>query len=649
MEFVSGYREPVVEYSELLFSWYRTYMKEYAGRLDCLASHPQQEKRIKALPHDATCWFLHVLHNDSIAFRPRNTELQIRDGFYTDDALRFRDLQKYISLIYLDEESEGETGGTRGATTVPSDDVRHIKYLLLVAEETGAVIGIDFLMDSECGSSKVQYTCKLRAYHLLCQCMALPMDNGQPRRPQRVAIGEPSVHRFLVKILLALGVEVQKKPMRDWSSSGNFIFSAQTVRRCHVCKKRKFEVTLTPCDTCGAVLYCSEDCKVRNWKKCPWDISHEFWCEKMKQFMQYEERLADLPFFFIKEVTNRLFNKEGFLSSRNLTSAYWMVESIHYHTRCLQIKRLAWNLLGGRGEPLLKDTDVLLRQQPKERLKSSLVSWKEYYDWRGLSLNNPIAALLTYPLTVYYIISGLVPRHFPELNILKKQSLKIHIIQSGREYHNILTFWELVVLMPHVVLELAFVGTDLPVEEDERSFIIHKKESEVVCSDLTYVDTDRGVRGIHVKVHARPYHTLQVAKPDLVIGFNSGFGLDDTWLSTLPRLQAMKVPAYFSDCSQYSCEVDRQVVAVATGGSASLPILNPFRSPLRIVATDNNMPWYKNAFLFYLIYKCSHNNTKKRNNHVPCSAAPALPTETAAEVTTQKKNKAGRNQCRKRK
>lgn len=76
-----------------------------------------------------------------------------------------------------------------------SDDVRHIKYLLMVGEETGGVIGVDFLMDSECKSNKVQYACKLRAYHLLCQCMALPMDNGQPRRPQTVAIGEPSVHK----------------------------------------------------------------------------------------------------------------------------------------------------------------------------------------------------------------------------------------------------------------------------------------------------------------------------------------------------------------------------------------------------------------------------------------------------------------------
>ncbi|XP_073416680.1 zinc finger MYND domain-containing protein 15 isoform X2 [Dendrobates tinctorius] len=610
MDFVSGYRDPIVEYSELLFSWYRQYRKEYDGRLDRLGSHPQREVKIKALPYGASCWFLHVLYNDSIAFRPRNTELQIRDRFYVEDALHFQDLKKYISLINLHKETEDNTG-PGDASAEPSDDVRHIKYLLIVAEDTGTVLGIDFLMDIECRSNMEQYMCKLRSYHLLCQCMALPMDDGQPRRPQSVTIGEPSVHRFLVKNLHSLGVGVQKRPMEDWTPIANFSFSAQTVRYCHVCKKRSFEVTLNPCDTCGAILYCSEKCRRQNWKKCPQELSHEFWCVKMKLFMQDEERLADLPFYFTKEVTSRTFNKELFLSGHKLSGGYWAVESIHYHPSCLQDESLAWNL-EEKGEPLLKNMELIPRQQPKDKLKSSLV---------------------------------------PEVNILKKRSLKIHILEAIDEYRNVLLFWELVVLMPQVVLELVFFGTDLPMEEDERSFIIYKKGSEVVCSDITYVDNHRGVRGIHIKVHARPYHVLQVAKPDLVIGFNSGFGLDDTWLSTLPRLQAMKVPAYFSDCSRYSCDVDGQVVAAAMGGSVSAPSINPFRSPLRSAATDNNLPWYKNAFLFYLIYKYHHGVTMKRNNnHAPYSTVQIATPEIVAEASPQKKkDKPGRNRCRKRK
>ena len=31
--------------------------------------------------------------------------------------------------------------------------------------------------------------------------------------------------------------------------------------------------------------------------------------------------------------------------------------------------------------------------------------WSQYYKWRGLSLGSPIAAILSYPLTLYFILS----------------------------------------------------------------------------------------------------------------------------------------------------------------------------------------------------------------------------------------------------
>lgn len=41
-------------------------------------------------------------------------------------------------------------------------------------------------------------------------------------------------------------------------------------------------------------------------------------------------------------------------------------------------------------------------------------SWQDYYTWRGLSLDSPMAVLLTYPLTVYYVITHLVPQSCKE-------------------------------------------------------------------------------------------------------------------------------------------------------------------------------------------------------------------------------------------
>ncbi|KAM5125859.1 zinc finger MYND domain-containing protein 15 [Mantella aurantiaca] len=637
MEFVSGYRDPLVEYSEVLFSWYHCYLLDRSDRL-----HPSmiggQKEEEQPLKQTLSCWFLHILHNDQIHFKTQNIQQQNQDGFYTDNVLRPQDLSKYIRMVNKDSASKTKKSG---------DDLHQIEHLLIVADASGMVLGVDFMMASQGYKQTEQHMLETRAFCLLRQCMERPMGGGAPHQPQRVVVEELSLLDFLDKHLSFMGIEVWRTPLQGWIRSVNFFFSTKTVQCCHVCKRRAFEVALRPCDKCGAVLYCSDRCQSQDWRKGPQDASHEYWCDRMKQFMKRENELADLPFQFSKDSTSRTFDKEHFLSSQNLTGGCWSSESIYYSTNVFQNRDAAPSLedVSEHFNLLTKDMEAL-KEKPKERLQRPIGTWKEYYDWRGLSLSDPIATLLTYPLTIYHVISVLIPQHFPELSILRKQSLKIHIMEVRLEHRNLLLFWELAVLMPQVALQLVFVGTELPVKLHGRSFIIHKEGCDVICSDVTSTN-ERGGRGIQVKVHAHPYHSLQGPKPDIVIGFNSGFGLNDSWLSILPRLQAMNVPAYFTDCSQYSCDVDEQVVSWASGGAASLPILNPFRSPLRIGSADNNMPWYNNAFLFYLIYKTGRDN-KRRNNQT--HAQIATPTQAIPEPIIHKKaRKAQRNRDRKRK
>lgn len=55
--------------------------------------------------------------------------------------------------------------------------------------------------------------------------------------------------------------------------------------------------------------------------------------------------------------------------------------------------------------------------------------------------------------------------------------------------------------------------------------------------------------------------------------------------------QSLRVPAFFTESSEYGCVMDDQTMAVATGGGTSPPQPNPFRSPFRLRAADNCMPW----------------------------------------------------------
>ncbi|XP_069071758.1 zinc finger MYND domain-containing protein 15 [Pleurodeles waltl] len=655
MEFVTGYREAILDFSELLFSWYRKYLMDHVETREEEADEKQQklEATIKKLPVDQAQWVVHILRNHSLSFRVKNPDQQIQDKFYNEEALSLEDLDKFISFVSLtgDEQEEDCEGEQE-----EEEDLLHLDYFLLVTDDSGTVMGIDFIFGCNCQCPKKMMLTH-RAFDLLCYSMAFPMAAGEPHRPKQVTTGDIAVHRLLDELVSQLGVKMAKNPMRSWSQRPNFTFPAMRVKGCHVCKRRSFETQLTPCTRCKAVLYCSERCRKIDWKKSPEDVSHQYWCDKMRGYMSHALELADFPFKYTAEVTSDTFDKEMFLASRELNSGYWAKESMNdAGVRHGQEKR-SWfpQQKTGPYHPLKKEGEILLGSFPAETAtaKAPHVTWKEYYQWRALDLDSPVAALLTYPLTIYHIITHLAPQHFPELNILNKQSLKIHIIEAHKELDLIMVFWELSILLPHVALELHFVGDGLPQEVDEEHFVLQRKGSGVVRATPSFTVKEKGdKKRVQVKVYSRPYHSLQGPKPDIVIGFNSGFGLKDTWLSSLPRLQSLRVPAYFTECSEYSCAIDEQIMGIATGGTMSKAAVNPFRSPFRIVGIDNCMPWYPNAFVFHLIYKSMANNSRFQGQHQPQpppAPAAAVLEEPPDHSRRKKEKRQSRNNCRRRK
>lgn len=107
-----------------------------------------------------------------------------------------------------------------------------------------------------------------------------------------------------------------------------------------------------------------------------------------------------------------------------------------------------------------------------------------------------------------HIPNALASHPVPELNIQNKQSLKIHVVQAGKEFDLVMVFWvshprpegwvfwyggghrveprsvllsvlqELLVLLPHVALELQFVGDGLPPESDQQHFTLQRVRAE---------------------------------------------------------------------------------------------------------------------------------------------------------------------------
>ncbi|XP_019116632.2 zinc finger MYND domain-containing protein 15 [Larimichthys crocea] len=509
----------------------------------------------------------------------------------------------------------------RAGITLPELKKFDGKHILMVTDASGLPLGFDVLdyerfswLFNTDGAGRLNTEAARTAETiatLLQRCMDVPMDGGMPRKPKSLRVNDEILHRLVHRHMLKQGkvldMELWPRSLKSWKpldQKGLPAFSLRwpPTRYCSVCKRRSFPSRLQECSRCTTVFYCEDKCFGE-------DAEHERWCARLASYMQHEAQLADLPFSYTAEVTSEDFSLEDFLFKNKLLSSYWvhwslLVRSAQPHS----VTRDAW--LKGHSnvyEPLKLEAEVLMVDLGPfnvPSVRNPLVSWHQYYEWRGLSLSSVVAPLLSSSLSIYYIITSLVPKHFPEVNILRKQSLRIHIIESYRELHTLLTFWELSVLLPHVTFELVFICEQLPSWFNKIELLIHKTNGSVGVSDSSLVPQQKAdERSIRVKVYCGTYHVLQEPKPDLVIGFKPLFLCKDSWFSTLVKLQSLRVPAFFCEFSELRCESSQQVMNKATGGDVSPPTINPFHCPLRINGGDNRLPRYSNSFIFHLVYK----------------------------------------------
>ncbi|XP_029311220.1 zinc finger MYND domain-containing protein 15-like [Cottoperca gobio] len=579
-ELVYGNRDPLLEFSDTMAQWY-----------SCLQTQRKEQRNVMKIPRRnyppdiSPYWLVHVMDCSDTVPLPAAAAGRLKKA-----GIRLTEMRKYDG-----------------------------KSILMVMDASGLPLGFDLLdresfsglcsSDLASGDSVEATTTFYTIVTLLQRCMDFPMGGGMPRRPRRLRINDEILYRLLHFHTLKegnmiLNVELCPRALRSCEPpEGPPAFSLRwpPIHYCNICKRRSFPSRLQECPQCKAVFYC-EECFLA-------DAKQEHWCAKLASYMEHKAQLADLPFSYAAEVTSEDFSLEDFLLKNKLVSSYWLHWSqlVHVITADTYCK---W-LEGHRNayEPLKEEADMLkFGPDPHNllSLKKPLVSWLQYFKWRGLSLSSVVAPLLSSTLSIYYIITSLVPKHFPEVNILKKQSLRIHIIESYRELQTLLTFWELSVLMPHVTFELVFIRERLPSWCDKVQLVIQKMNGGVIVTDCHLMPRQRAdTRSIRVKLYRSTYNMLQEPEPqpDLVIGFKPAFQQNDSWFTTLLKLQSLRVPSFFCEISELRCESSQQIMNKATGGTVSPPTINPFHCPLRNNGGDNRLPRYSNGFIFHLMYK----------------------------------------------
>lgn len=234
-----------------------------------------------------------------------------------------------------------------------------------------------------------------------------------------------------------------------------------------------------------------------------------------------------------------------------------------------------------------------------------LESWTDYYMWRRLSLNSPVAILLHWPLTLYHCLS-LVAAKSVKNDMLTQKVFRVHYLGPNQELDQLEVFAELSAILPFEHIHIDFVGPDVP---SFRSFEETKLLSFLKCSDdeckckLTSQTTDTKC-SVGLKLWKGLYHhvyeqLVEGSLPDLIFAPNAGIAAFPSWLPTLTLIKKLQVPAVFTDFCEEATVLACKCVKHVLACELTIPMqINPFRQPMTPPNKVLELPTYSNCFLF---------------------------------------------------
>lgn len=234
-----------------------------------------------------------------------------------------------------------------------------------------------------------------------------------------------------------------------------------------------------------------------------------------------------------------------------------------------------------------------------------LGTWADYYTWRNLPLDSPVAILLHWPLTLYHSLK-LVAARTPNYSRMSKGSLRIHYLGPEQELDQLEVFGELCALLPIQHIHVDFIGPAVPSSRDGHQIELRgfAECSDTDCECKSQIERDNIKSSVSLRLWKGLYHKIyrQLAKdvsPDFIFAPNAGIAAFPSWLPTLELIDAMKVPAVFTDFCEEATILASDCMKAALPCAVTIPMqINPFRQPITPLTKTLELPTYSNCFLF---------------------------------------------------
>ncbi|KAL1201772.1 hypothetical protein V5N11_006312 [Cardamine amara subsp. amara] len=358
-------------------------------------------------------------------------------------------------------------------------------------------------------------------------------------------------------------------------------YSAEaSLRQCTMCEKAVHRDESVCCSHCRATIYCGSDCERRHWREM-----HRSVCSLYEAMMSREEELKIKIFTFSCYAENPC----EWLGSLGIHKmGMWRRQCGCYSHRPFGLLRSfssdaqseSWGGLDDGDYP--KDLPIQNLNNGRSPGMILLSDWSDYYDLRCLSPSSPVSDVLSYPLTLYHILTTLSTRC--KNLLLKGKEVTVHYLGPEGELDWIKAFAEINHLLNGLgTVQIIMVGPEVP-------------------SDLSgTIATTSATNNNRVKVSfvkgLYQDEVTYLVSPDIVVALNCDLDGYSSWVGAVEAVNNMRIPGFFTDKTEDACG-NANVVLRNAGLNISHPLApNPFRSPVRTCAKSSNLPCYSNGFI----------------------------------------------------
>ncbi|KAK4701509.1 hypothetical protein P7C70_g4718, partial [Phenoliferia sp. Uapishka_3] len=232
-------------------------------------------------------------------------------------------------------------------------------------------------------------------------------------------------------------------------------------------------------------------------------------------------------------------------------------------------ERVGWKLQGSKMIPRLFFDDEV---EPPKVPGTSIVDWKSWYEWRRISLKSPVALLMDYPMSVYWLlvhVLKVVPLETLASFPTERRKLSIHYLGAERELIFLPIFSELALLIPNTDIEITFFGAAV------RALVLRAKSTNPRAPAALPVPysyrapNSLGGSTFTAKLFSQaddwpnpPTDAHDMSVPDVAVALNAGIASYPTWKPPLLNFAALGIPFGITEYAEQSLD---RAIEVAKG------------------------------------------------------------------------------------